>query len=111
MDLLYRAYSNPLDLMSIYINQGRFGTFVEEFIKLEGERIKKEQEKETDDRLWLVYVLSDTKESFNSWKKKVVGNDDNSSSISGKDEQLDNEGMKSIVQNLFPNRTKEQGGE
>jgi len=45
MDLLYRAYSNPLDLMNIYINQGRFGKFVEGFLEAEYERKKAEAEK------------------------------------------------------------------
>ena len=111
MDLLYRAYSNPLDLMTVYINQGRFGEFVREFTKLEVERIRAEQEKEEDNRLWLVYVLSDAKKSFNDWKKSILSSDSNSVSSMGGDEQLDNEGMESIMQNLFPNRTKQQGGE
>ena len=32
MDLLYARYSNPMDLMGRYINQGRFGEFVHEFL-------------------------------------------------------------------------------
>ena len=48
MDMLYRAYSCPMDLMRVCINQGRFGAFVEGFLRAESDRRKAETEREQD---------------------------------------------------------------
>ena len=52
MDLLFSRYASPLDFMKLYINQGRFGEFVEGIIGLENKRRKENNEKENDDKLW-----------------------------------------------------------
>lgn len=111
--MLCRAYSNPFDLMNLYIKQGRFGKFVEEFIKLENERTKEEREKETDNRLWIAYLLNGEKESYQAFKSRVMGNnaESNGATVSG-DENLDDKGIQSILDSLFSNtKPQKQGGE
>ena len=71
MDLLFSRYASPLDFMKLYINQGRFGEFVEEIINLENKRKKEKQEKEDDDKLWQAYIRSMSEKSFIEWKKKL----------------------------------------
>lgn len=71
MDLLFSRYASPLDFMKLYINQGRFGEFVEGIISLENKRKKEEQEKEDDDKLWQAYIRSMSEKSFIDWKKEL----------------------------------------
>lgn len=107
MDMLYRAYSNPLNLMSIYINQGRFGTFVEGFLREEAERNKRENERNNDMKLWIAYVHSMSSESFGTWKDRVYK--PNAATKHGGDESLDDAGIQSIIDGLFNNPSN--GGE
>ena len=97
MDLLYRAYSNPLDLMNMYINRGRFGTFVQGFLEAEYERKKAEYEKNQEWMMWTAYIHSYSNKSFNEWKKQFVQTDG-----STKDADLDEESAKKIIDSLFP---------
>ena len=71
MDMLYRAYSCPMDLMRVCINQGRFGAFVEGFLRAESDRRKAETEREQDFMLWIAYVHSGSGDTFNAWKEKI----------------------------------------
>ena len=71
MDLLFSRYASPLDFMKLYIDQGRFGEFVEEIINLENKRKKEQQEKEDDDKLWQAYIRSMSEKSFTEWKKEL----------------------------------------
>jgi hypothetical protein len=101
MDLLYRAYSNPMDLMNMYINQGRFGTFVKGFLDAEYERRKEEAEKDYEWRLWVAYVHSYSDLSYDKWKEKVckpVSTTGNGRS----DSELTDDGIRSIMNRLFP---------
>lgn len=68
MDLLYSRYSNPMELMRIYIDTGRFGEFVTEILSMDEKRKQEEAQKEEDNKLWLAYVLSMSDKSFNEWK-------------------------------------------
>lgn len=97
--MLYRAYSSPLDLMNSYINRGRFGTFVEGFLKAEYERRKEEAEKNNDWMLWVAYIHSYSDKSFNDWKKQFGGK----STTAGKtsDADLDEASANKIIDNLF----------
>ena len=71
MDLLFSRYASPLDFMKLYINQGRFGEFVEGIVGLENKRKKEKQEKENDDKLWQAYIRSMSEKSFIEWKKEL----------------------------------------
>ena len=102
MDLLYRAYSSPMDLMRMYINQGRFGTFVEGFMRCEYERMKAEAEKENDQMLWIAYVHSYAEDSFADWKKKVCKED--GGTRKSRDDDLTDEDIAEIINGLFPSK-------
>ena len=71
MDLLFSRYASPLDFMKLYIDQGRFGEFVEGIIGLENKRRKEADEKENDDKLWQAYIHSMPDKSFIEWKKEL----------------------------------------
>lgn len=103
--MLYSRYSNPLDLLKIYINQGRFGNFVEGFIKEEINRRKVEEEKDKEMKLWIAYVHSYTDKSYENWKQSVTGGAPVNTKASG-DENLDDEGIQKILDKLFPEDTK-----
>lgn len=100
MDLLYSRYSNPMDLVKMYINQGRFGTFVQSFLDAEYERRKQEAEKENELKLWIAYVHSYSDKSYDEWKKQIFKR--GSTTPSGKsDADLTDDGIKSIIDSLF----------
>lgn len=91
--MLYSRYACPMELMSIYINQGRFGEFVSEIIRIDEERKQEEAEKEEDNKLWLAYLMSMSNVTFSQWKteltmKKSNGNE-KTESLSMTDEQVD----------------------
>ena len=102
MDMLYRAYSNPLDLMNIYINQGRFGKFVTGFLEAEYERRKQEAERDEDWKLWMMYINTMSEQTFADWKDSVLKKPDSSKTHGTKDRDLTDEGIQSIITNLFP---------
>ena len=101
MDLLYRAYSSPMDLMSRYINSGRFGEFVYEFLKAEFERRKAEAEKDNNLLLWIAYVHSYSEDSFNDWKERVCKPASTTRSRK-KDADLTDKGVEQIINKFFP---------
>lgn len=107
MDMLYSRYSNPLNLMNIYINQGRLGEFVSSFCEAEYIRKKDEAEERLDQKLWMAYVHSGSELSYREWKDKVCKTD---TPKRGGDESLDDEGIKAIINDLFPNNSS-QGGD
>ena len=72
MDLLFSRYASPLDFMKLYIDQGRFGEFVEGIIGLENKRRKETDEKENDDKLWQAYIHSMSDKSFIDWKRELT---------------------------------------
>lgn len=92
-----------MDLINMYICRGRFGKFVESVLKDEYQRKKDEFERNEDWKLWVMYtqLLSNglTDESFNDWKHRVCKPTVNARS--GGDENLTEDGMKSIVNKLF----------
>lgn len=104
--MLYRAYSSPMDLVKQYIKRGRFGAFVQKFLESEYKHRKDKSEEDKEWKLWVAYVHSYSEEPFGSWKQKVVQTD-NSGTSGGSDESLDDNGIMSIINELFP----EDGGE
>ena len=101
MDMLYRAYSNPLDLMNMYINQGRFGKFVTGFLEAEYDRRKEEAEKDFDWKLWMMYINSITENSYGEWKDDVLKSTSERTRKT-KDEDLTDDGIQAILTDLFP---------
>ena len=101
MDMLYRAYSNPLDLMNQYINHGRFGKFVTGFLEAEYERRKEEANKDEDWKLWVMYIHSFSDKSFAEWKRDIMKTASETRK-KNRDDELNDDGIKSIVNKLFP---------
>ena len=99
MDLLYSRYANPMDLMNMYINRGRFGEFVTSVLEAEYERRKEQAEKDDDLKLWLMYIHSAAEDSFNDWKKRVLKIADNKKA--NRDHDLDDDSIKAIIDDLF----------
>lgn len=61
-----------MDFMRLYVEQGRFGEFVAEIYELDFKRRKEEAEKESEDKLWTMYVHSMSDKSFIDWKKGLT---------------------------------------
>lgn len=98
--MLYARYSNPMNLIQRYINQGRFGAFVQSFIEAENERTKQEAEKENELKLWIAYVHSYSDKNYNDWKKQVF--QPSSTKTGGKsDADLTDDDIKGIIDSLF----------
>lgn len=72
MDLLYSRYASPMELIKIYIDQGRFGEFVTEILTMHYKRKQEEAEKESDNKLWEAYIRSMSDKSFEDWKRELI---------------------------------------
>ena len=57
-----------MDFMHRYIDQNRFGEFVENILESERKRKHDAAEKENEDKLWDIYVRVLPDKSFNEWK-------------------------------------------
>ena len=106
MDLLYSRYTNPIEFMNLYINNGQFGEFVEKIIKKENQRKQEEAEKDNEQKLWTLYIHSMTDKSFNDWKnEKLSSNQQQSESLEMSEEQVENvkKHAREILKNFSPN--------
>ena len=108
MDLLYGKYSNPMDLVNTYINRGRFGEFVNEFLTLEYERRKTEIERQIEQQkhrdLWEMFVHSEFTGTFEEYTKLVLGPDSTTkggTTQATSDSDLDEQGAEDIISSLF----------
>lgn len=100
MDLLYARYSSPMDLINRYINQGRFGAFVQGFMEAEMERRKQEAERDEEWKLWMAYIRILPDKSFDEWKKQIT--QPSSTKKGGKsDADLTDDDIKGIIDSLF----------
>ena len=108
MDLLYSKYASPMDLMNLYLEQGRFGEFVTNIIELEHERKKAEEEKETDNRLWSMFIHSYVPEgtTFEKWKEDVLkrSKEQGKEQVKAhtKDENMTEQDIQNIMDKFFP---------
>lgn len=100
MDLLYARYSDPLNLMNMYINRGRFGNFVDGFLQAEFERRKEEAQKYNELMKWLAYVHSYSNETYDAWEKRVYGKGSTTKNKSS-DAELDDKGISNLLTDLF----------
>lgn len=102
MDLLYSRYASPFEFIRPYIDQGRFGELVSEIINQENERRKEQVEKDEDMKLWLMYLHSFSDKSFIDWKSDVMNASSQKTRKSIKDDELTDDGIKSIYNKFFP---------
>lgn len=68
MGLLYENYTSPNELMNRMLKAKKFSQFVKHVV----DRRNEEAEKESDNRLWLTYVLSGSGQSFGAWKNEMI---------------------------------------
>lgn len=61
-----------MELMKIYIEQGRFGEFVTEILEMDFKRKQEEAKKENENKLWLAYVHSMSDKPFSEWKRQLT---------------------------------------
>ena len=78
MDLLYSRYSNPLEFMHLYTEQGRFGEFVTEILEMDQKRKTEAAKKDDEQKLWEIYLHTMADKPFNNWKKEVLSNNSGS---------------------------------
>lgn len=105
MDLLYSRYSNPMEFMRLYIDQGRFGEFVTEIITQENKRRKEQEEKESDGRLWAAYIHSYSDKSFVEWKSEILRPVRQANGGTGKrDDDMTKADIDNLLNRLFPNK-------
>lgn len=87
-----------MELIRLYIEQGRFGEFVSEIIRLDYERKEEEAEEKNDDRLWQMYLNNSMTMqepmSFDDWKVEVAKNTRNQP----KNHKMTNEQVKDTVE-------------
>lgn len=89
-----------MDLVKMYINQRRFGAFVQRFMEAEYERRKQEAEKENDLKLWIAFVHSYCGKTYDEWKKQTF--QPGSTTPTGKsDADLNDDGIQAIFDDLF----------
>lgn len=88
-----------------YIHSGRFGDFVKGVIAEVNRRKKEEAEKEEDNKLWLMYCLMCSKgfidKSYGDWKNEVMRPATQGNKTGG-DANLNDDGIKAIMNDLFP---------
>ena len=102
--MLYQKYSNPMDLVSRYLNRGRFGEFVDEFLMLEYERRKAEADKQQHNDLWAMFVHSTFDGTFDEFKNKVlkpVSTTKGGTTRANSDTDLTEQGADDIISSLF----------
>lgn len=90
-----------MDFMKIYMDQGRFGEFVENIIELDNERKKKEEEKENDNKLWSMFIHSMSDKSFIDWKSEVLKQSTKQDKAHTKDEDMTESDVVNILNSLF----------
>ncbi len=108
MDLLFNRYASPMELVSLYIENGRFGEFVENVIRMDNERKKKEAEKENEQKWWDMYLQSATELSFVDWKKETINKNNQqaeSNTLEMTDQQVEDAKQKArgILKGFSPN--------
>lgn len=89
-----------MDLMNSYINRGRFGEFVTEFLQSEYDRQKAEMDKDEEMKLWIMYCHSYSDDSFLDWKRKVLRLSSDGKP-QGTDTDLTDEDIQAIYNDVF----------
>ncbi len=89
-----------MDLMNSYINRGRFGEFVTEFLQSEYDRQKAGMDKDEEMKLWIMYCHSYSEDSFLDWKKKALRSGSNGQR-QGTDADLTDKDIQAICDDIF----------
>lgn len=100
MDMLFARYACPFEFMRPYIEQGRFGEWVTEFIKGENKRRKEQHEAEEENKLWNAYVHSYSELTFAEWKAEVL-KPKATQTTGKKDDDMTNADIDNLMRKLF----------
>lgn len=93
-----------MDLMKLYIEQGRFGEFVYEVITAENKRKKEQAEKEEDNRLWMAYLQCNTEnKTFTEWKASII-RPVSPNSNGKRDDDMTKADVDNLLNRLFPEK-------
>ena len=88
-----------------YIKTGRFGDFVKGVMHEDYRRKTDESKKDEDSKLWLMYCIMSGQgfinKSYGDWKKEVL-RPASPENKTGSDANLDDDGIKAIMNDLFP---------
>lgn len=90
-----------MELMGLYIEQGRFGEFVAEILNMEYQRRMQTLEKEENDKLWIPYLLnaiSGETETYMQWKSRLKFTNDSKKDI---DMDMTEDMQSAILNELF----------
>lgn len=101
--MLYSRYSNPLEFMRLYIDQGRFGEFTAEIFSADKKRREELDEQRTDDRLWAAYIHSYSDKSFVDWKSEIM-QPLRESSTGKRDDDMTKADIDRLLKRLFPEK-------
>lgn len=88
MDLLFSKYASPFEFMRPYIDNGRFGEFVNEILKAENTRRKEQAEKEADKSLWEFWLHNVTDMTFQEFKDSLRNKNKNKCEAPPEDEDV-----------------------
>lgn len=102
MDLLYRRYTSPFEFMRPYIEQGRFGEFVNEIVAAENQRRKEQAEKEDEEKLWMAYVHVRPQEPYSAWKAGLISSSGTNDRRGKRDEDMTTSDAEALLRRLFP---------
>ena len=93
--------------MRPYIEQGRFGEFVKEFISAERKRRLEQVEQESERMMWAAYIHSYSEKSYLDWKADVM-KPASSSSTGKKDDDMTKADIDNLMKHLFKEETPGQ---
>lgn len=101
MDLLYSRYSSPFEFMRLYMEQGRFGEFVNEIIRQENQRRKEQVEETETQMLWTAYIHSGSDKSFVDWKSDILKPEAAGQNGRNKDDHMTKADIDNLMTRLF----------
>lgn len=102
MDLLYHRYASSFEFMRPYIEQGRFGEFVNEIVTAENQRRKEQAEKEDEEKLWMAYVHVRPQEPYSTWKAGLTSSSGTNNRRGKRDEDMTSADIDALLSRLFP---------
>lgn len=91
--------------MRLYMEQGRFGEFVNEIIKQENKRRKEQAEETETQMLWTAYVHSGSDKSFIDWKNDIL-KPERATKRRNSDDDMTKQDVDNIIKSLFGDKAE-----
>lgn len=89
-----------MELVSLWINRGQFGQFVEELLQADYQSKVDAAERDNDWKLWMMFINSASGETFSQWKARVCPSEKQKHS---RDEDMTKADQEALIKRLFPN--------